>query len=182
MTPIAPIRRNAVLRYSTAARERAGGRGAFDTEIKAMGLTPRTATTIESGETPAKAAELLGTQETIARVRRMYADDIPVQLATSYIPAEIATGTALAEVDSGQGGIISRFTELGHAQVRITERLTVRTPSAEETQVLDLSEDHRVYEVLHTGWTAENRAVEVCFHVMPVHLWELDYEWAVDAT
>jgi hypothetical protein len=53
--------------------------------------------------------------------RRMYANDVPVQLAPSYIPLKIAEGTAIAEPDPGAGGIISRFAELGYAQVRITE-------------------------------------------------------------
>lgn len=181
MTPIPPIKRNAVLRYSTAARERAQGRGAFDSEIKALGLTPRSSVTVERATPPDQVAEILGTSDTIARVRRMYADDIPVQIATSYIPQEIAEGTALAQEDSGPGGIISRFAELGQAQVRITEHLTVRPPTAQEAGILNLSEDNRVYDVTHTGWTANGRPVEVCLHVMPTHLWELDYEWPADS-
>jgi GntR family transcriptional regulator len=42
VTEIPPIRRNAVLRYSREARERAGGRGAFAAEIISLDRTRRT--------------------------------------------------------------------------------------------------------------------------------------------
>jgi GntR family transcriptional regulator len=57
---------------------------------------------------------------------------VPVQIAPSYIPADLAEVTALAEVDSGPGGIISRFAELGYAQVRITESVRVRPATGQE--------------------------------------------------
>ncbi len=180
---IPPIHRNAIARYSTAARERGGGRGAFDTEIKGMGLAPRSETTVERVTPPAEVAQVLGLPEgqanVIRRMRHMYADDVPVQIAPSYIPADIAEGTALAEVDSGPGGIISRFAELGHAQVRITESVRVRAATDEERSFLHLDDAQAVLEIWHTGWTADGRAVEVAVHVVPASGWILDYEWPV---
>jgi GntR family transcriptional regulator len=43
-----------------------------------------------------------------------------------------------------------------------------------------MTPDQRVYDVTHTGWTADGRAVEVCLHVMPAHQWHLEYEWPTD--
>lgn len=179
------IRRASVSRYSREARERAGGRGAFDTEIRALGMTPRSDVDVARVTPPADVAQALGLPEggeanTIVRRRRMYADDIPVQLAPSYIPADIAEGTPLAEADSGPGGIISRFAELGMAQVRITESVQVRRATDEEREFLRLEEDQAVTEIFHVGWTAEGRAVEVCVHAIPAHLWVLDYEWPIE--
>jgi GntR family transcriptional regulator len=107
----------------------------------------------------------------------MYAGDTPVQIADSYIPLDIAADTALEAHDSGPGGMISRLAELGHAQTRISETITVRSPTPDEAAFLTIEEDQRIYEITHTGWTATGRACEVCIHVMPTHQWELTYSW-----
>lgn len=182
VTEIPPIVRNAQARYATDARER--GRGAFDVEVRALGREPRVAVQIERVAPPATVAEILGVSadepSTVARIRNMGADDVPLQIATSYIPLDIAEGTAIEQEDTGPGGIISRFAELGHKQIRISERITVRPPTAEETTFLGMTEDQRVYEITHIGWTAEGRAVEVAIHIMPTHQWTLEYEWPTE--
>ena len=148
-----------------------------------MGLTPRSDTEVERVTPPAEVARALGLPEgepnVIVRRRKMYANDVPVQIAPSYIPAALAEGTPLAEVDSGPGGIISRFAELGQRQVRITESVRARPATAEEQEFLRLEEDQPVIEIWHTGWTAEGRPVEICIHAVPASGWILDYEWPV---
>lgn len=182
VTDLPPILRNAQARYAAAHREQ--GRGAFDVEVRSLGREPKIEQNIERVTPPAQVAEILGVSadgpSTVVRARRMSAGDTPVQLADSYIPVSIAEGTALEQADSGPGGIISRFADLGHAQVRISERISVRPPTSEEAKFLGMTEDQRVYEIMHTGWTAEGRAVEVCVHVMPTHLWTLEYEWPTE--
>ena len=178
MREIPEIHRDAVARYSQEARERAGAHGAFDSEIRALGMTPRSETEVDRISPPPEIARALGVAEgepsVIVRRRRMYANDVPVQLADSYIPAGIAEGTQLAEVDSGSGGIISRFAELGYAQVRITERVRSRRATDEEQAFLRLEDDQAVIEVWHIGWTADDRPVAIA---MPAYLWVLDYAW-----
>jgi GntR family transcriptional regulator len=179
------IHRATVARYLRSTRERSGSRGAFDAEIRALGMTPRSDVDVKRVVPPARVALALGLSEgeanVIMRMRRMYADDVPVQLAPSYIPLEIAEGTQIAERDSGPGGIISRFAELGYAQVRITETVTVRRSTEEEQDFLQLEEDQPVIEIWHVGWTADDRPVEVCVHSVPAYLWVLDYEWPTDS-
>jgi len=51
----------------------------------------------------------------------MYANDIPVQLATSWLPIELAAGTPIAQPDSGRGGIYSRLADLGHGPAEFPE-------------------------------------------------------------
>ena len=34
-----------------------------------------------------------------------------------------------------------------------------------------------VYDVLHTAWDRDGRAIEICIHVMPTSQWVLHYEW-----
>jgi len=178
---IPPIHRNAMARYSQAARERTDARGAFDSEIRSLGFTPRSDTTVERVTPPPEVARALGLPEgkpnVIRRMRHMYADDIPVQIAPSYIPAEIAEGTPLAEQDPGPGGIISRLADLGLAQTRISESVRARRATAAEREFLRLEEDQPVIEIWHTGWTADGRPVEIAVHAVPASLWILDYEW-----
>jgi GntR family transcriptional regulator len=184
--PIPVIRRSSIARYLKTSRERANGRGAFDAEIRSLGMTPRSDVEVSQAEAPDRIAQALnlpaGERSVVIRKRRMYANDVPVQLAPSYIPLDIAQGTRIAEPDSGPGGIISRFAELGHAQVRITESVRIRRATDEEQQFLRLEEDEPVIEIWHVGWTAENRPVEVCVHSVPAYLWILDYEWLIDSS
>ena len=177
------IHRAAVARYERSAREREGAHGAFDAEIRAAGMTPRSDVEVERVIPPVRVARALGLAEgepnTIVRMRRMYANQTPVQLAPSYIPAEIAEGTPLAEMDSGPGGIISRFADLGLAQVRITESVRIRRATEDEQEFLRLGDDQPVIEIWHTGWTADDRPVEVAVHSVPAYLWVLDYDWSL---
>ena len=178
---IPPIRRNAVARYQQAARERAGGRGAFDSEVRALGMEPRSDTDVATIPAPPDVAAALGLEPgspVVRRDRHMYANDVPVQIAPSYIPIDIAEGTPLAELDSGPGGIVSRFADLGYRQVRITESVRARPATEEERAFLQLDADQPVIEIWHTGWTEEGRPVELAVHVAPASLWILDYEFA----
>jgi GntR family transcriptional regulator len=178
--PIPQIRRRAVTRYGQSAREAQAARGAFDTEIRAQGMVPRSDVEVAFVAAPARVAETLGTGRVLMRKRRMYADDIPVQLAPSYIPAAIARGTALEQADTGPGGMLSRLAELGHAEVRFTESVRTRRATEEEREFLGLADDAPVMEIWHVGWTADDRAVEVCVHSVPAYGWVLDYEWIQD--
>ncbi|MFF1511880.1 GntR family transcriptional regulator [Streptomyces sp. NPDC058326] len=65
----------------------------------------------------------------------------PKQLATSYLPADIARGTRLAEADTGPGGIYDRLEEMGHRPLRWSEGVSARMPSPEEAEALNLPAD-----------------------------------------
>jgi GntR family transcriptional regulator len=179
---IPAIHRNATARYQRAARERAGARGAFDSEVRSLGLEPRSDQEISTIPAPADVAQALQIDEgvpVVRRMRHMFANDVPVQIAPSYIPGDIAEGTALAEADSGPGGIVSRFAELGHEQVRITESVRVRPASDDEERFLQLDEAEQVIEIRHIGWDAAGRPVELAVHVARASLWVLEYEWPI---
>lgn len=178
------IHRRAASRYHAAAREQEQGRGAFDREIRGHGMTPRSDVEVNRVVPPPRVAEVLGVDpesaSVVVRQRRMYADDVPVQLAPSYIPLDIAGGTVLEERDTGPGGMLSRLAEMGQAEVRMSESVRIRRASAEERKFLELVGDAPVIEIWHVGYTAEDRAVEVCVFTMPASAWVLDYEWQVD--
>ncbi|MEV6987282.1 GntR family transcriptional regulator [Sphaerisporangium sp. NPDC051017] len=181
---LAPMLRDAAVRHSRARRERGGSRGALATELADLGYELRSDNTVEPGYPPALVAELLGVnpdeKSVIVRARRMFAQNVPIQLVTSYIPIAIAQGTPIAQEDSGVGGISSRLAELGHAQHEIEERIAVRPPLPQEADFLRMTEDQRVYEIVHIGWTVDDRPVKVTLYVMPTHQWALRYRYPVD--
>lgn len=179
-----PLPRDAATRHSRAHRERAGSRGALATELAELGYKLRSDNTVSPGRPPARVAEILGvdseTESVIVRARYMRAAEVPIQIVISYIPLTIAEGTPIAQEDSGVGGISSRLAELGHAQAEIEERIIVRPPAAQEAAFLRMTEDQRVYDILHIGWTADDRAVKVTTYVMPTHQWDLRYRYSVE--
>jgi GntR family transcriptional regulator len=182
------ILRDANVRYRKKFRENAPdgtqSPGAFASEVRAMGMRAVSEVTVDRVVPPARVAELLGVSaeevSALSRARRMLADDTPVQLATSYVPGDIGFDSALENVDTGSGGMISRLAEMGFQQAEVIEEINVRTPTPAEVEQLDLPEDSRVYELLHVARTAEGRAVEVALHVMPTHQWTLRYGWAIE--
>lgn len=174
------ISRNAALRQQRSVREE--GRGAFDAELRSLGLTPRSdLVQVGQVDAPAEAAALLEVETgapVAIRRRQMYADDVPVQLAVSYIPWEIADGTPIIEQDTGPGGLYSRLADAGHAPVEFEETIVVRTPSEDEAEFLLMDAEQRVYVISRTAYDADGQAVEVCIHVMPAHQWRLNYRWS----
>ncbi|MFF8697344.1 GntR family transcriptional regulator [Streptomyces sp. NPDC015144] len=178
--PIKTILRQVPTRYTATYREAHGAHGAFDAEVREHGMQPRWTTQPSQGPAPQTVAHLLGIEagdEVTIRSRQMFADDVPVQIADTYIPADVATAAGVTSVDSGTGGIISRMSDTQERQSSVTETIQVRVPSEDEQQTLGLPADARVYVLTHVGRTAEGRAVEVTVHVMPVHLWDLSYTW-----
>jgi GntR family transcriptional regulator len=177
------IRREAVARQRRETREAGQARGAFDGELRRLGLTARSDVEVARVPAPAAVAELLGVDEgttVLARRRRMYANDTPVQMATSYLPLDIAAGTALADSDPGPGGTYSRLADLGHAPATYAETARVRPPDDDETQFLNMDPDQRVVAIRRTARTVTGRIVEVNEITLPAHQWELVYEWPAE--
>ncbi|MET8420295.1 GntR family transcriptional regulator [Streptomyces sp. NPDC005098] len=177
------IHRDGTGRYIKTAREEAGARGAFAAEIARLGMTSTASTVISRERPPKRVAQILGIHhaaKALIRARVMRADATVVQVATSYFPGDVAFGTQLEQQDTGDGGSKSRLTDLGYQQVRIRESVDVRLPTKQEAEALGTSADRMVYEITHVGLTENDRAVEVCVHVMPVTLWSLSYEWPID--
>ncbi len=173
-----PIVRHSISRQFRTAREADHSRGAFDAELRRLGLKPRSEVTIDQGTAPA--GTVLGDQAVVIRRRRMYADADPVQLATSYVPAVLAAAAGAGETDTGPGGLYSRLADAGHAPARFAETIIVRTPDDAEARFLRLDPDQRVYVITRTAYDSDGAAVEVNVLVMPVHRWALSYEWPAE--
>jgi GntR family transcriptional regulator len=172
------IMRDAQRRY--AARDK--GTGVGEVEVTELNLRSRT----DYGEIarrrpPAEVAAVLGLtrrEDVLIRPRVLYANDEPTQIADSYYPWSIAKRSKeLLQPDSGPGGSYGRLADLGFGPTRFTEDVTVRLPTDHERRVLDLEPTQPVFEVWHVAYTADDRPVEVCVHVMPGYLWKLRYAW-----
>jgi len=176
------IRRDAAARQQRGMREHGGSRGAFDAELRRLGLEPRSEVEVGRGSPPSAVSEVLGTGgDVVFRRRKMYASGEPVQLATSYVPLALAEGSPIAERDTGPGGLYSRLADLGHGPVRFTEVVQVRTPDDDEAEFLQIDPDQRVYEITRIARDSAGRAVEICMHVLATHRWELAYEWPAES-
>lgn len=173
VTYIPPMLHSAA-RYSRAARESGAGRGAFDAEIRELGLEPEHQITVERAVPPADVADALGLprgeENALVRRRRLLASGIPVRLNASWFPLSIADGTDLeADGPNIRGGVKSALAELGYPQAEATERIIVRPPTEEEAEALEISPERTVLDIFHVGKTESGQAVEVTTTVTPAH-------------
>ncbi|MDX2632717.1 UTRA domain-containing protein [Streptomyces scabiei] len=161
------IVRDTRTRYATAQREQNGAHGAFDAELQRAGRAPRSEVSVSRAAAPADVAELLGASgEVVIRAREMYDGDRLVQLATTYIPVDVAEAAGIEQVDTGVGGIISRMKEAGYDQGdTATEDVALRAATEDEAARLGLPEGSDVLTINHVG-SAGGRVVEVTQHVL----------------
>src|SRR2546421_335773 len=95
----------------------------------------------EGDQLPSEVADRLRLAEdemTVVRSRRYLLDRRPVETAVSYIPADLAGGTPIADPNPGPGGIYARLEENGHVLERFTEDVSARMPTPEEARLLAL--------------------------------------------
>lgn len=147
----------------------------------ATGPRPR-AVDVEVGEMPASrwVAEPLGLAEgtlVVFRARRFVVADRAVQLATSYLPTDVARGTAIMHTDTGPGGIYARLAEADHEPVGFTEHLRARMPVPAETERLRLVEGTQVIEITRHAFQADGRCVEINRMILDATAYELDYSF-----
>nr|WSX25564.1 UTRA domain-containing protein [Streptomyces tubercidicus] len=173
------ITRDARSRYRQRAE--GGAHGAFEAETRRAGGAPRAEVEIVRAAAPADVAEILGsTGDTVVRVRRMYDGDRLVQLADTYIPAFVAEAApAVEQLNTGEGGIISRMAEAGLAQADVVEDVTQEPATGDQAAALGVAEGEQLLVITHVGRTAEGRVVEVTRHVLG-RGWTLRYGVPLD--
>ncbi|MFE7278071.1 UTRA domain-containing protein [Streptomyces sp. NPDC057623] len=176
------IVRDATERYSTARREAGESRGAFETEIKRLGGSPRVETAIRRDTAPAHVAELLditASDQTVIRARHMYDGERLVQLADSYVPMDVAEAASIENPDPGLGGIISRMRDAGFEQTEALEEVTQYAATPVEAEAFGVEVGTNLIQITHTGYTASGRAVEVTVH-RPGPGWVLRYSTPIN--
>ncbi|MFF9345324.1 UTRA domain-containing protein [Streptomyces sp. NPDC014773] len=161
------IVRDARSRYQKRAE--GGAHGAFEAETKRAGGSPRAEVEVTRGTAPADIADILGegSAEVVIRSRRMYDGERLVQLADTYIPGFVAEAApAVAQLDTGAGGIISRMADAGLAQTDVVEDVTQAPATADQAEALGVEEGELLLTITHTGRTEDGRAVEVSRHIL----------------
>ena len=173
-----PVRRLASDRF--AQRHRKEGMAAFSVEAAQVGATPQVdMLTVTTARPPAEVAGRLGVADdadVVVRSRRYLLDGRPMETAVSYIPADLAAGTAIADPNLGPGGIYARLEEQGHTLARFTEDVSARMPTPEEARLLALRPGVPVFHLVRTAFDLDGRAVEVCDTVMAADAYQLSYE------
>jgi GntR family transcriptional regulator len=176
--PSPPVKRLASDRF--ARQHRKGGRAAFLAEIESEGRQPAVEVLrVGRGRVSAEIARRLELDEgapVLIRQRRYLADGEPLELATSYIPWELAEGTAMTHKNTGPGGIYARIEERGRRLDHFMEEVTARMPSPDETRRLRLSVGVPVFQLVRTAYDVDGNAVEVCDTVMAADRYVLSYE------
>ncbi|WP_433371821.1 GntR family transcriptional regulator [Streptosporangium sp. CA-115845] len=100
----------------------------------------------------------------------------PIQLATSYLPADLARGTVLAEADTGPGGIYDRLEEAGHGPLQWSEVVVASAPSETEATSLKLAPGVPLLRLIRTTRSADGQVLEVNDCRMSGERWEIGYE------
>ncbi|WP_394615560.1 GntR family transcriptional regulator [Lentzea sp. JNUCC 0626] len=172
-----PIRRVSPdrLRSSTSW---GSGRPIWATDVGTRPRTENVSVAVEAA--PASIAEVLELDEnaTVVVRRRTYVvDDKPVQVATSYYPESLVAGSAITEVNTGDGGAYARLRDLGHEPVKFREELRVRTPREAERKALDLTPDMPIVLITRTAYTASDQPVEISEMVLDSAAYILEYKF-----
>lgn len=116
----------------------------------------------------------------VARQRIMFADGTPVELADTYYPGWVASGTALAEPNKIKGGAVTYLASLGHKAARVIEDVTARVATASEAAELQLTSPEPVVVIERLTLDAANRPIQADVMVAPATLRRLRYEMKVD--
>lgn len=173
-----PVRRIAHDRF--ARRHRDEGKAAFLAEAEAEGMSAGVEVLKVGPELPPPGvAERLGQDakdKVLVRRRRYLTDGDPVEIATSYVPWDLANGTAMTKKNPGPGGIYARLEEGGHRLARFTEEVAARMPAPDEVRSLRLTAGTPVFGLIRTAYDESGRAVEVCDTVMAADRFVLSYE------
>jgi GntR family transcriptional regulator len=155
----------------------------FAAEVERLGLTPKT-DLVETrlGTAPSEVTERLGIgdgDQVLIRRRHMYAATRPVQLATSYIPADIVGDPAIADPDTNPTRLYERLAARGHQAARVVEEVEVRRPTRDEAHFLEIPEGQPVIVVYRTTHERSGRAIDAAVNVLTGYQWRLIYEWDV---
>ncbi|MEV7012798.1 GntR family transcriptional regulator [Streptosporangium sp. NPDC051022] len=145
----------------------------FGTDIQSQGTRATWERRAEHAEAPADIAQRLRLDDSAPVIRVHYVfrgDGRPVQLATSYEPAEFGE-TAFEE---NPRGLVSRLSALGVKITEIVEQVYTRVPQPAESDVLALPAGVHVLHVERTHW-AGDRPVETSDIVIPGDRFRLVY-------
>jgi GntR family transcriptional regulator len=123
----------------------------------------------------AAALDLPGGAEAFLRRRLLSSAGEPVEMVSAWFPTDIADGTGLSSSAALAEGTTEHLRRRkGIATARVTERITARMPTAEETRTLAIPRRVPVLDLLVTAYDAEGRPVQAVALVLPADRHELE--------
>jgi GntR family transcriptional regulator len=172
------VRRLASDRF--ARRHRESGKAAFLAESESLGTPGVDQLEVAQITAPQRVAEQLKLRKqskVVCRDRRYLIYDIPVELATTYVPLAIARGTLITSQDTGPGGVYARIEEAGHRLGSFTEEVGARMPTPVERRRLSLPEGTPVITVMRIAYDVDSRPVEMTDTVKSAPSYVLEYSF-----
>lgn len=117
-------------------------------------------------------------ERAVLRKRILRLDGEPVELDWSYYPLSIVAGSPLTRRQKIRGGAPQTLAELGFPQREMVDTVSVRMPTTEEIETLDLP-DVPVMRQFRVIYSDDRRVVEVSELIKGAHLYQLRYRQAV---
>lgn len=174
-----PIVRDGIRRLSSATWPAGRSIWEEDTTGRNLGIDQ---IEVREVDAPDRIRELLSLPDgasVVMRSRRFLVDGKPVMVSRSWLPASIASGTAIAQADTGPGGTYARLRELGRAPARFREDLRARMlpDPDEDADRLELTPGTPVVDVTRTAYDATGTPVEVNEMTGDGSAYVFRYEW-----
>lgn len=114
----------------------------------------------------------------VCRRRRVFSlDGRPLQLATSYLPADLAADAGLDRENTGPGGSYARLAEVGRRPVEAVEQVRARTAMPDEAEALGLGAGASVVLIVRTVKDEEGRILEVNEMTLDAAKYILEYDF-----
>jgi GntR family transcriptional regulator len=179
------VREQAVLRRLTSDLLVRSDRRGWYAALDAAGKPPAVKTSVSRVSLPPQMAPLLGLEpgaEVLARSRVMGVEgEPPIQLATSYIPLEVAErAPALQSLDTGPGGMLSRLEDAGYGPLHFDEVVSARAPSPEETSALQLNPGVPVLLVYRITYSRDDQVLDAMVRTIAADRCELAYRFGAE--
>jgi GntR family transcriptional regulator len=163
--PTEPSVRNSVSLFLVEA-ERQGIRA--DRKMLYIGTEP-------AGEHIASCLRVEPGTDVVARRKLMYANDVPVRIATSFFRADLFGQTRMAEPEFVRPTLQAALEDLGYTFGRAEETLIARPPTLFERETLELEAGDWIVQVLRASYSTEGTPVHtletICAatrHIFPV--------------
>jgi GntR family transcriptional regulator len=127
----------------------------------------------------AEVAELLGLgagADVLVRRWRYMASFMVLEMATSYVPWDVAQAAQLLQTETGRQ-VYAHLENSGHRLARFTEEVQARMPTEAEARTLKIEPAVPVMSVQRVAYTNDDRPVEVRRSLMSAKRYRLMYEF-----
>jgi hypothetical protein len=113
--------------------------------------------------------------DVVARRKLMYANDVPVRIATSFFRTDLFADTRMNQPEFVRPTLQSALEDLGYRFGHAEEHLTARRPTVFEWETLELDPDEWIVQILRASYSIEDTPVHtletICSaarHIFPI--------------